>query len=132
MNVRWLSHSEVIALHTAIMRRMNLSLSTLRGEGALESAVTRPRMASQYENADLVRQSVMLAVGISQAQGFVDGNKRTAYAALELFLFVNGTVIDADPTDVARHIVTIAETSDRQTATLDFESWLRGVVFLRD
>ncbi len=35
----------------------------------------RPRMAAYYSEADIIYQAALLAVGISQAQAFLDGNK---------------------------------------------------------
>ncbi len=98
----------------------------LRDEGLLESAVMRPRMAAYYEEADVVRQGALLAAGISQAQAFLDGNKRTAYAALEVFLLHNGIAITVDPLEVARQIEALATRADSlDAATARFEAWLR-------
>ena len=85
-------------------------------------------MAAQYEDADLIRQAAVLAVGISQAQAFVDGNKRTAYAALETFVYVNGVRLTIDPLDIARELERVAEAEDRRSAADAFESWLRAVI----
>jgi death-on-curing protein len=123
--VRWLDVAEIVGLHETIMRGMGWSPAPLRDEGGLESAIMRPRMAAQYEDADLVRQVALLAVGISQAQAFVDGNKRTAYAALETFLYVNGVRLTVDPVRIARELERVAEAEDRRRAAEEFEAWLR-------
>ncbi|HET8523157.1 MAG TPA: type II toxin-antitoxin system death-on-curing family toxin [Thermomicrobiales bacterium] len=125
---RWLDVADVIALHEAIMSRMGWSPAPLRDEGALESAVMRAQMAAFYEGADLVHQAALLAIGISQAQAFIDGNKRTADAALELFLAINGVPLTIDPLDVARELERIAEAEDRVSAAEAFEVWLRQAV----
>jgi death-on-curing protein len=123
--LRWLDVAEIVGLHETIMRGMGWSPAPLRDEGGLESAVMRPRMAARYEDADLIRQAAVLAVGISQAQAFVDGNKRTAYAALETFLYVNGVRLSIDPVTIARELERVAEAEDRRLAAEAFESWLR-------
>src|SRR5579859_1760506 len=87
--VRYLSLADVLALHEEVMRRTGAASAPLQDESALESAIAHPRMAAHYEQADLIRQAVLLAVGISQAQAFVDGNKRTAFAAADVFLDLN-------------------------------------------
>jgi len=56
----------------------------------LESALARPLQAAAYENADGIRQAAYLFQGLLMNHGFVQGSKRTAYAALEWFLWVNG------------------------------------------
>jgi death-on-curing protein len=132
--IEHLSVGDVLALHDHLMVRMGDAPAPVRDEGALESAIMRPRMAAHYEGADLVRQGVLLAVGISQAQAFLDGNKRTAYLALDTFLWINGTVFAGEPLELARHLEIVAERSaggDREGATDDFEGWLRGGVASR-
>ena len=54
------------------IRRLSLFGSILRDENALASAVMRPQMAAHYEDADIIRSATLLAVGISQAQAFLD------------------------------------------------------------
>lgn len=101
----------------------------LRDEGLLESAVMRPQMAAHYEGADIVRQAALLGIGISQAQAFLDGNKRTAYLALNTFLRMNGLSYTGDRIDLARQFEQFAErSSDPAEATDAFEAWLRELV----
>ncbi len=50
----------------------------------------------------LVRQCTLLAIGISQAQAWLDGNKRTAYACATVFLILNGHEYTGDPLELAR------------------------------
>jgi len=83
-------------------------------------------MAEHYEVADLVRQCALLGIGISQAQAFVDGNKRTAFAAMRAFTGSHGSMIAADPMKLARELEAVAERSvSLSEATDRFESWLR-------
>jgi death-on-curing protein len=124
----WPDVAIVVALHETIMRDMGWSPAPLRDEGALSSAVMRPQMAAHYDEADLVRQAALLAIGISQARAFVDGNKRTAFATLKLFLNLNGIDLMTDPLNVARQMERIAEAGDRQVTSDTFEAWLRTVV----
>src|SRR5215207_2690307 len=87
--LRYPTLAEVIAIHEKVMRGLGDAPRPLRVEGLLESALTRPQMAAYYEGADIVRQATLLGLGISQAQAFLDGNKRTAFATLDAFLWVN-------------------------------------------
>lgn len=121
----YLSLSEVIAIHAFIMERTGYAPAKLRDEGLLESAVLRPQMAAYYEQADLVRQAVLLAVGIFQAQAFMDGNKRTAFAACDAFLRLNGQKYPGPGIDFARQLESVAERDDPIQALHDFEAWLR-------
>jgi death-on-curing protein len=99
---------DVVALHEEIMRLLGFAPAPLRDQGALESAVMRTRMAEAYDEADIIRQAALLAIGISQAQAFLDGNKRTAYAAIDTFLRVNGFAYAGDPVDLAKQLESVA------------------------
>jgi death on curing protein len=62
----------------------------VRDRGLLESALARPRNAFAYGEEDIVVLAVALMAGISRAHAFEQGNKRTAFAAMRLFLRING------------------------------------------
>ena len=112
-----------------MMRAMGWQPAPLRGggEGLLESAVMRPRMAEHYEGADIIRQAALLAVGISQAQAFLDGNKRTALFAAVTFIEVNDISLRFDDLEMARQLEAVAERVDSLEAATDrFEAWLRS------
>jgi death-on-curing protein len=82
-----------------------------------------------YEEADLIRQAALLAVGISQAQAFLDGNKRTAFAAVDSFLRLNSMMFGGDPVALSRQLELVAERAGSLAeATERFENWLRDEV----
>ncbi len=108
------------------MERTGYASAPLRSEAALDSVGQRPRTAGYYEAADLIRQAAILAIGISQAQAFLDGNKRTAFAALDVFLRLDGLAFTGDPVRLAERLEEVAMRTDRlDAATGRFESWLR-------
>lgn len=126
MTPRYLTVTDVLALHVSVMEGMGERPSPLRDEGLLESAVLKPQMAAYYEDADLARQAALLAVGISQNQPFVDGNKRTGYIAAVTFLRVNGRPFTGDPLDLAKELEAVATRTDSlDEAIARFEQWLR-------
>ena len=123
---QYLSLADVIAIHESAMRRLGDEPKPLRAEGVLESAVMRPQMAAYYEGADIVRQAALLGIGISQAQAFLDGNKRTAYLALNTFLRMNGLTYSGDRLELAKQFEQFADRSSEPDAAIDaFEAWLR-------
>lgn len=123
---RYLTVAEVVELHDRIMERTGARPEALRDEGLLESAMMRAQTAAYYEEADLVTQAVLMAVGISQNQPFVDGNKRAAFVTLDVFLRINGLEFRGAPLDLAMQIEQIAEEPERRAeATTDLEHWLR-------
>jgi death-on-curing protein len=130
---QYLTLGEVIAIHERAMRRLGVAPQPLRDEGLLESAVMRPQMAAWYECADLVKQAALLGSGISQAQAFLDGNKRTAYLAMVTFLRINGHAYTGDRIALARQLEQFAERSaDPDAAINALEAWLRENVRPRD
>jgi death-on-curing protein len=130
---QYLSVADVIALHNRVLERMDSGFAPLRDEGLLESAVMKPQTAAYYEGADLIRQVALLAIGISQNQPFVDGNKRTAFLSLVEFLGLNGfRLAQGQHMELARQLGIVAErTGTLGEATDAFESWLRAHVVER-
>jgi death-on-curing protein len=127
--IAYLTVADIIGLHEFIMHKTGYIPAPLRDEEGLESAIMRAQTAAYYESADLIRQAAILAVGISQAQVFVDGNKRTALIAMDVFLRGNGYIFTGDDLVVTEHLERIAEQiNDREGATDRFEAWLRDNV----
>src|SRR5215211_8800195 len=130
--LRYPTLAEVIAIHEKVLRGLGDAPRPLRDEGLLESALTRPQMTAYYEGADVVRQATLLGTGISKAQAFLDGNKRTAFATLDAFLWVNGWEFVGEPLELARRFEQFAERSGDPDAAIDaFEAWLREHVQAR-
>jgi death on curing protein len=124
--LRYPTLAEVTAIHERVLRGLGEVPRPLRDEGLLESALTRPQMAAFYERADVVRQATLLGTGISQAQAFLDGNKRTAFQTLDAFLWVNGWEYVGEPLALAQKLEQRAEHSREPDRAIDaFEVWLR-------
>jgi len=62
----------------------------VRDEGMLASAMARPQNRAAYESVDVADLAASYAFGIARNHPFVDGNKRTAFVAMETFLALNG------------------------------------------
>jgi death on curing protein len=62
----------------------------VRDAGLLESALARPVNKFAYGETDLAALAAAYAFGIARNHPFVDGNKRAAFAALIVFLGLNG------------------------------------------
>lgn len=67
----------------------------LRDEGLLASALARPQHRALYESPDAATLAASYAFAIARNHPFVDGNKRTAFIAMELFLDLNGFELNA-------------------------------------
>jgi len=124
--VIYLTVPEVIEIHAQTMESMETNPAPLRSEDLLQSAVMRPQSVAYYGGADLVEQAANLATGISQNQPFLDGNKRTAYAAMITFLDINGLEVRAESAEIARQLIAVAEREGSlEEATTAFATWLR-------
>ncbi len=61
----------------------------IRDQGALESALGRPRNQWAYESKAVADLAAAYAFGIARNHPFVDGNKRAAFLSMMTFLGLN-------------------------------------------
>ena len=106
------------------MQRIDSVPAPLRDKGTLKSAIVRPQMHAHYEGADLLTQAVTLILAISQAQAFVDGNKRTAMYVGLVFLDLNGWHFQGDD-ELLAVLIEEAATQPAEVATQALADWLR-------
>lgn len=97
----WLSRNLVVLVHERQLLEHG-GTAGLRDEGLLESALARPPQKHAYggEGVDLVDLAATYAHALSRNHPFVDGNKRTAAVACELFLELNGCMLMAEDADL--------------------------------
>src|SRR5258708_10733184 len=88
----YLTLAEALAIHDDQIERYGGS-SGIRDPGLLESALYRPQ-TGYY--ADLVEEAAALWESLAQNHPFIDGNKRTAFAATYTFLTINGAALTAN------------------------------------
>jgi death-on-curing protein len=69
----------------------------IRVVALLESALGRPLNKLAYGESDLAALAAAYGFGIARNHPFVDGNKRTAFASMIVFLGLNGIELDAPP-----------------------------------
>ena len=94
----WLAPTVMLAVHDEQLAE-NGGAAGVRDIGLLTSAVDRPRNLAARGEPDAAELAAAYAFGIARNHPFVDGNTRTAFVALELFLLLNG--IDLVATDAA-------------------------------
>lgn len=98
-------------------------LHGIRDDGALESALGRPRNRWLYDQTtDLTELAAAYAFGVVRSHPFVDGNKRMAFIALAVFLDLNGSALDADETDV---VTTMRALASGELSEDDLADWVR-------
>ena len=116
----YLSEAEALAIHEDQIVRFGGSAG-VRDLGALQAALHRPQ--SGYYT-DLLEEAAALWESLAQNHPFIDGNKRTAFAATFTFLLVNGAKLTARAEDTFAFIDGLYR---QQTFTFDLLlTWLRA------
>jgi death on curing protein len=124
--VRYLTLSEALDLHCRVIGQSGGALGVL-SLGALESALAQPRMTFGGKDLypSIVEKAAALGHSLIQNHPFLDGNKRTGHAAMEVFLFLNGFEIHSSVDEQEHTILQVASgTMDREAFTV----WLRDHV----
>jgi death-on-curing protein len=106
---RWLPIEAVIE-HNRLEVEATGERHFLRDFGLLESALARPRNFYGFGEDDIIALAVALLNGVARAHAFEQGNKRTAFAAMRLFLLANGcdTAFD-DTVSWADEVIALVE-----------------------
>lgn len=118
--------ADVLGMHTVLMQRYG-GAPGLRDPGALEAALFRPQ-TGYYE--DIVAEAAALMESLAINHPFVDGNKRIAFAAADVFLRINGWRLKRAPMLIHAEIMQMFESGTFDIAHLD--PWLRGFTIVAE
>ena len=104
----WLTRIALDAIHFEQLREHG-GLRGIRDEGALESAVARPRQKWSYgRQTDIVSLAAAYGFGIANNHPYQDGNKRVAFLAMVTFLERNDYDFAAADDDVISEMFALA------------------------
>jgi death-on-curing protein len=117
----WLSRELILAIHDEQLAEHGGSTG-LRDPGLLDSALARPLNRAGYGEPDTAELAAVYALAIAQNHPFIDGNKRTAFVALELFLRLNGCNFTAGDADSV--VMTLAMAAG-ELPDDEFIAWVR-------
>lgn len=115
----FLDMEDVLELHRVQLAQFGGAVG-IRDAGLIEAALARPQ--SGYYG-DLIEEAAALWESLTMNHGFVDGNKRVGFAAVYVFLRVNGITIKADADVTLRFILDALESGAFQKEVL--QTWLR-------
>jgi death-on-curing protein len=118
---KWIQRDVLLAIHEAQLAEHG-GAAGVRDPALFESAISRPRNLAAYESPDAADLAASYAYGISRNHAFIDGNKRTAFVAAELFLLLNGYQLLADD---AGSVVTMLAVAAGDMTEPDLAAWLR-------
>lgn len=118
----YLTVADVLAMHAVLVPRFG-GAPGVRDPGALESALFRPQ-TGYYD--DIVAEAAALFESLAVNHPFVDGNKRIAFAVVDVFLRINGYRIKRVPKEILWNMMRMFESDTFDIAHL--EPWLRKLV----
>lgn len=118
MSFDYILVEDLLAIHEDQIERYG-GAHGIRDPGLLEAALFRPR-TGYYET--LVDAAAALWESLSQNHPFVDGNKRTAFAATFVFLAINGLDVTASDDEAQAFILDLYESGGVNFKNL--QAWL--------
>lgn len=117
----WLEAAVLRAVHEEQLAEHG-GAAGIRDEGLFESALARPQHLAAYGEPDLCDLAAAYGFGLARNHPFIDGNKRTAFVAVELFLLVNGQELMASDESCVLTMLAVAAGQMDEAA---FAAWLR-------
>ena len=115
----YLTVAEVYRMQHRLIERFG-GLHGVRDKGAVEAAVFRPQTG--YYNS-LEEEGAALMESLGNNHGFLDGNKRIAFTAADVFLRRNGSYIEVEGADGHAFIVGAMERQEFRFAQV--LEWIR-------
>ena len=118
---QWVDREVLLILHDESLAEHGGGVG-IRDEGLLDSALARPLNTVAYGAPDAADLAASYGFGLAKNHLFVDGNKRAAFLAVGLFLYLNGHRLTASQADATRAVLALAagEISEAQ-----FAQWIR-------
>ena len=118
MSFDYIRVEDILAIHADQIERYG-GAEGIRDPGLLEAALFRPQ-TGYYPT--LIDEAAALWESLSQSHPFLDGNKRTAFAATYVFLAINGLDIIAADDEAQDFVLGLYATS---SITFDnLRAWL--------
>jgi len=120
--IRFLSVDEVLAIHERLVSRFG-GTAGVRDLGLLESALYRPQ-TGYYR--DLAETAAALFESLLMNHPFVDGNKRVAFFAADVFLRLNGWKLRVEAADAHRFLIGLLDEGEADYQHL--LPWIRSAL----
>jgi death-on-curing protein len=117
----WISQAVIEAVHAELLAEHG-GLPGLRDAHALASALARPAQLADYGQPDVADLAASYGHGLARNHPFADGNKRTAFVAVELFLMLNGYELVASD---AECVLTMLALAAGDLSEARFAQWIR-------
>ena len=116
----WLDRNVLLAVHDEQLAEHG-GQTGVRDMGLFESALARAQQVASYGEPDVSTLAAAYGYGISRNHPFLDGNKRTAFVAVELFLMLNGYSLTASDVD---SVLVMLDVAAGQISETQFATWI--------
>ena len=117
----WIDSTVVEAIHDEQLAEHG-GLAGIRDIGLLASALSRPLNLAADGQPDLAACAAAYACGIARNHPFLDGNKRTAFVVMVVFLELNAHSFEASEAESVVVMLGVADGSIDEDA---LASWIR-------
>jgi death-on-curing protein len=117
----WLDPGVLMAVHDEQLAEHG-GASGVRDAGLLDSALAKPQHRAHYGQPDAAELAAAYGYGISRNHPFMDGNKRVAFVAVELFLDLNGWQLVASDLEC---VMTMLHVAAGEIEEAEFANWIR-------
>lgn len=107
---KFLSTLVVLALHQDMVAAFGGAIG-VRDEGLLDSALAQPKatFGGEFLHSTIYEQAAAYLYHLSRNHPFIDGNKRTACAAMETFLELNGYELTLSDEEEYQLVIQVAQ-----------------------
>jgi len=123
MTWRWIPKDTVLGIHSKSIAAYGGS-GGVRDEGLLESALDRPKNLVAYGEPSVFELAAAYGFGLVRNHPFIDGNKRTAFLTVALFLRLNGFALAAAEPEATATMLAFAA---GEVSEDEFALWLKSV-----
>lgn len=119
----WVSGLVLDAVHLDQLREHG-GLSGVRDEQTLEAVLARPQQRRHYEpQSDVAALAAAYGWGLVSSHPYRDGNKRTAFLAMVIFLGLTGFDLEATQEEV---VTTMLGAAAGQLTEAQLAEWVRA------
>jgi death on curing protein len=121
---KWLSRQIVDLIHQELVAEHGGAHGVrAEGEGLIESALARAQQRYAYApDSDLAALSAAYLFGLGKNHGYIDGNKRVAFAAAATFLLLNGVRLTASEIEAYEVVIGLIESRYDEE---EIAAWIR-------
>ena len=118
----WIEANLIHAVHDEQLAEHG-GATGVREDHLLQSALARPQQLANCGSPDAADLAASYGYGISRNHPFIDGNKRTGFVAMELFLALNCFELMAKDADC---VLTMLGVAAGDISEADFAQWIKN------